>query len=146
MQLTNDFTFHHLGIACESIVAESPIWKSLGYRPEGAPFTDETQGIRGLFMTGNGPRIELLEATDGSLTLAPWIKRQVKLYHMGYVVTSFDAAIENLLADGATVARSPSMSPYFKSRIVFLLLPNVVLIELIDAQHDCVSANPRMFP
>jgi hypothetical protein len=104
----------------------------VGYRPEGAAFVDEVQGIRGLFMVGGGPRIELLEPTNGSTTLSPWIKRRVKLYHIGYLVESFDAAIEILIARGATFARSPVISVYFKSRIAFLMMPNLALVEVVE--------------
>jgi methylmalonyl-CoA/ethylmalonyl-CoA epimerase len=136
MSVPNDFVFHHLGVACESIADETETWTSLGYSPEGPPFVDQAQGIRGLFMVGSGPRIELLEATNGSSTLAPWIKRRVKFYHMGYLVRSFDAALETLLAGGATIARSPMMSVYFEARIAFLMMPNMALIEIVDARPD----------
>ena len=130
----SDFTFHHLGVACESIEADKATWLSLGYRLENAPFVDEAQGIRGLFMVGGGPRVELLEGLEGSMTLAPWIKRRVKFYHVGYLVQSLDAAMEKLLTSGATIARSPMMSVYFQSRIAFLMMPNLALIEIIDGQ------------
>ena len=128
--------FHHLGIACKSILEEEVVWRLLGYRPEGAVFVDETQGIRGQFMVGGGPRIELLEATDGSTTLAPWLKRRIKFYHTGYQVVSFDATIETLVANGAIIARSPVLSVYFKARIAFLVMPNLAMIEVIEASQE----------
>lgn len=131
--LPGEFAFHHLGVACESVAAEMPFWQQLGYRPEGARFVDEPQGIAGLFMVGNGPRLELLEPTPGSQTLAPWLKRRIKFYHMGYLVPAFDAAVERLVVDGATVARSPMMSVYFGSRIAFFMTSSMALIELIEA-------------
>ncbi len=141
MQALTGFVFHHLGVACENIAAETEIWTSFGYRVEAAPFIDEAQGIRGLFMVGDGPRIELLEATGQSSTLGPWIKRHVKFYHMGYLVSSFDGAIETLLGAGATVARSPMMSVFFEARIAFLMMPNMALIELIDADAIASRGN-----
>jgi methylmalonyl-CoA/ethylmalonyl-CoA epimerase len=141
MSSLNNFTFHHLGVACESIAAEIANWELLGYHSDGAPFVDEEQGIRGLFMVGGGPRIELLEAISGSSTLTPWIKRRVKLYHMGYLVDSFDAVMETLIADGATVARSPMISLFFGARIVFLMMPNMALIELVDTQRNRPTAD-----
>jgi methylmalonyl-CoA/ethylmalonyl-CoA epimerase len=128
------FAFHHLGVACERIAVDVPIWTALGYRPEGELFVDSAQGIRGQFMTNGGPRIELLEATEGSETLAPWLKRRVKLYHIGYMVPSLAAAMERLSEKGATVAREPLMSVYFQGPIAFLMMPNLVLLELIEAR------------
>jgi methylmalonyl-CoA/ethylmalonyl-CoA epimerase len=146
MRMGTDFYFHHLGVACESIVVETAVWKSLGYRPQDAPFVDELQGIRGLFMVGGGPRIELLEATTDSLTLSPWIRRGVKLYHIGYLVASFDAAIDALISDGATIARNPMMSVYFESRISFLMMPNMVLVEVIEARSNFPASNLEILP
>jgi len=140
----NNFAFHHVGVACESIDGELSVWETLGYRPEGKTFIDDAQGIRGQFMTGGGPRIELLEATGGSQTLAPWIKRRVKFYHMGYLVEAFEASVDALVAEGATITRQPMMSVYFGTRIAFLMMPNMALIEIIEArQHSNASAGDR---
>ena len=128
--------FHHIGVACESIADDTPAWTSLGYFPEDSAFVDLAQGIRGQFMVGGGPRIELLEAANESATLAPWLKRRVKLYHIGYLVNSFDAAIESLTAGGASVVRIPLVSKYFRTRIAFLMLSNMALIEIIEASQD----------
>ena len=124
--------FHHLGVACESIAAEIEAWASLGYRPEGQAFVDAAQGVRGLFMVGGGPRIELLEATENARTLEPWLKRRVKFYHAGYLVSDLAAAIAALEARGATIARPPAPSVYFGGAIAFLLMSNLTLIELIE--------------
>ena len=124
--------FHHLGVACERIAAEIEVWAGLGYRPEGEAFVDAAQGVRGLFMVGGGPRIELLEATENSRTLEPWLKRSVKFYHSGYFVPDLAAAIAALEARGASIARPPARSAYFGGAIAFLLMPNLALIELIE--------------
>jgi methylmalonyl-CoA/ethylmalonyl-CoA epimerase len=126
--------FHHLGVACERIAADAETWARFGYRPEGEAFVDLAQGIRGLFMTGGGPRIELLEATEGSDTLAPWLKRRVKFYHVGYLVASLSGSIDTLTSRGAVVARQPLMSVYFQAPIAFLMMPNLALVELIESR------------
>ena len=59
-------TFHHLGIASEFLEGDARAYAALGYEPEGAEFVDEIQGVRGLFLTGGGPRLELLEPLPGS--------------------------------------------------------------------------------
>ena len=130
--LPKGLAFHHLGVACERIAKDAETWAAFGYRPEGEAFVDPAQGIRGLFMTGGGPRIELLEATEGSDTLAPWLKRRVKLYHVGYLVPSLGPAMQTLIAHGAAVAREPLRSVYFQAPIVFLMMPNLALVELIE--------------
>ena len=133
MPQTRGITFHHVGVACESIADEAGDWGMLGYEPEDARFSDPAQGIAGQFMTGGGPRIELLEPAGGSSTLASWLKRRVKLYHFGYVADDFDFALESFKERGAMTAREPTHSVYFGTRIVFLMMPNLMLIELIEA-------------
>lgn len=138
--------FHHLGVACANIGEELGIWTALGYGAESAPFVDAAQGVRGLFLVGGGPRIELLEASEGSETLAPWIKRRVKFYHAGYTVPSLNKAMAAFEARGATVARAPMPSAYFKAPVAFLLMPNLALIELIEAVSDTSPEPPGATP
>ncbi len=140
--LVAGLTFHHLGVACAKIDDEIGVWTALGYRAEGVDFVDVAQGVRGLFMVGGGPRIELLEAIGGSDTLAPWLKRGVKIYHLGYIAASLSEAIAAFEAKGATLARAPTPSVYFKSRIAFLLMPNLTLIELIETPSDTLHTPP----
>jgi hypothetical protein len=52
--------FHHLGVACDDIAAEIPCFEALGYRQEGGMFRDPIHKVEGAFMTGPGPRLELL--------------------------------------------------------------------------------------
>ena len=128
--------FHHVGVACERIDDETEFWAGLGYRAEGEPFVDGEQGIRARFMTGGGPRIELIEALEGSTTLAPWLKRNTKFYHMGYFADDFDAAFEALRSQRALVLRAPVQSTYFGARIAFLLMPNTAVIEIVERRHS----------
>jgi methylmalonyl-CoA/ethylmalonyl-CoA epimerase len=128
-----ELTFHHIGVACPLIADEIPIWSRLGYKLECDPFIDEAQGIRALFMTGGGPRVELIEALEGSTTLTPWLKRRVKMYHMGYFTSDLDRSIAAFAAEGGTMTREPLQSVHFGTRITFFMLSNLSLIELIEA-------------
>jgi methylmalonyl-CoA/ethylmalonyl-CoA epimerase len=132
---TNGLEFHHLGVACERIDDETEFWTGLGYRAEGEPFVDGEQGIRARFMTGGGPRIELIEALEGSQTLSPWLKRYTKFYHMGYFAEDFDTAFEEVRSRRAVVLRAPVQSTYFGARIAFLLMPNSAVIEIMERRH-----------
>ena len=126
--------FHHVGIACEDISADESYWCALGYRAESQVFTDSLQGVRGQFMVGGGPRIELLQPEGDSSALVPWLKRRIKFYHFGYQVPVLDQAVAMLVGGGAVVAREALLSNFFKTRIAFLVLPNTALIELIEAR------------
>ena len=133
---TIELEFHHVGVACERIDDETEFWTGLGYRAEGEPFVDSEQGIRARFMTGGGPRIELIEALEGSATLTPWLKRHTKFYHMGYFAEDFDAAFEEVRSQRALVLRAPVRSTYFGARIAFLLMPNSAVIEIMERRHS----------
>jgi methylmalonyl-CoA/ethylmalonyl-CoA epimerase len=125
--------FHHIGVACASIAAERVYWVSLGYSDEGGVFTDPTQGISGLFMTGGGPRIELLEPVGGSATLTPWLKRGIRMYHTGHLVADIEAAVAwaEELGGRTTVAPVPAMA-FGLRRIAFVMMANGQLIEFIE--------------
>ena len=126
--------FHHVGVACTDVRAEAKDLVALGYVAEGEMFEDARQGVRGLFMAGQAPRVELLEplasGTPGVLT--PWLAHDVKLYHLAYTVAQLAQSIEAMRAQRAKLVVPPVRAVAFGGReIAFLMLPNRVLIELI---------------
>ena len=123
--------FHHLGIATDLLQRDLGAYCALGYRPEGAVVVDERQGVRGLFLVGGGPRLELLEALPGSETLAPFLSRGIKCYHHAYEVESLENSLAALRAAGAKQLAPPVDSAPLNRRIVFLMLPNRWMVELI---------------
>jgi methylmalonyl-CoA/ethylmalonyl-CoA epimerase len=124
--------FHHIGVACRDLGAEMRWFTTLGYQPEGPDFTDPVQGISGRFLTGGGPRLELLAPLSETGVLAPWLKSGVKLYHLAYQTENLDAEIERLRADGAKVIVAPVPAVAYDGRkIAFLALRNSLLTELI---------------
>ncbi len=126
--------FHHLGIATESLASDVRAYAALGYKPDGEEFADQIQGVRGLFLAGGGPRLELLEPLPGSDTLAQILRRGVKCYHHAYEVPSLDASLAELRAARAQVIRAPAGAVAFDGRrVVFLVLPNTWIVELIEA-------------
>jgi hypothetical protein len=126
------FDFHHLGIATKSINEARHGFELLGYQEE-ASFSDDKQGVKGLFMTSkNQPRIELLENLSGSNVLNSWLKHSVAVYHSAYHVTSLDRALWLFEKLDFRRISSVKMSEYFNAPIVFMVLPNRFLIELIE--------------
>jgi methylmalonyl-CoA/ethylmalonyl-CoA epimerase len=131
------FVFHHVGVACADIASERGHFEALGYVPEGAPFEDRRQGIRGMFMAGQSPRVELLEPLGATTNgvLSPWLGQGVKLYHLAYVVPHLPDAIAALRARRGKLIVAPVAAVAFDGRnIAFLMLPNRLLIELISAE------------
>jgi methylmalonyl-CoA/ethylmalonyl-CoA epimerase len=123
--------FHHLGVATDSLQRDLGAYRALGYRPEGAVVVDERQGVKGLFLVGGGPRLELLEPLPGSDTLAPFLSRGIKCYHHAYEVESLENSLAALRAAGAKQLAPPVDSAPLNRQIVFLVLPNRWIVELI---------------
>lgn len=137
------FTFHHLGYACASIARERSAFELLGYRLEGNPFSDPNQGVHGCFMNGAGPRIELLENSEGSNTLTPWLDAGTKLYHLAYEVDStLDEALRWVQRERARVVVKPIPAVAFGGRyICFAMFRHGLLIELIERERVPCHAN-----
>ncbi|HEV8500230.1 MAG TPA: VOC family protein [Casimicrobiaceae bacterium] len=127
--------FHHIGVACRDVDAEVERLAALGYLPEHPEFLDPVQGVRGRFMTGQSPRLELLEPLHGVVdgVLAPWLNQGIKLYHLAYLTPDLAAEIERLRSGGAKLMVKPVPAVAFGGReIAFLMLANGILIELIS--------------
>jgi methylmalonyl-CoA/ethylmalonyl-CoA epimerase len=140
--MTEGMRFHHVGIACRHLESEAKAMLALGYRAEGADFSDPAQGIRGRFVIGSGPRMELLEQTSGSRVLEPWLAKGVKAYHFGYEVAALEAEVERLKSAGAIVVTPPQPAVAFGGRrISFLMLKNMFLVELIEAAGGPVESS-----
>lgn len=124
--------FHHIGVACTDLDGEAARLAILGYRPGGNDFADPVQGVRGRFLIGPGPRLELLAPMPGRDVLDPWLKAGAKLYHLAFEVAEVDAAIALLVKRRARLVSGPVPAVAFDGRpIAFLMLPNLLLIELI---------------
>jgi len=133
--MTGSLRFHHLGLATRELSAETTQLEGLGYRPEGPPFIDQAQGVRGQFMIGAGPRIEVLTPTNGSRTLETWLLRGIKIYHQAFEVADLDAEVARHQKAGAIVVSSPMRAVAFSGRrVAFVMLPNLLLIEMIESQ------------
>jgi hypothetical protein len=108
---------------------------ALGYQNESDMITDPLQRIHCRFLKGPGPRLELLTPMDDTSPLTPWLQKGVKMYHQAYEVVSIEDTVTRLQAQGAAVMSPPKPAQAFSGRrIAFLMLPNMLLIELIEAK------------
>lgn len=128
--------FHHIGVATESIARDESVYAQLGYHREGEEFVDSTQGVRGLFIVGPGPRLELLQPYLGSTTLEPWLGGGSRLYHQAFEVEDLDASLVLARTElQAHLLRAPKPAPAFGGRPVsFVMLRNRSVIEIIQAE------------
>ena len=98
------------------------------------------QGIRGQFMTGHGPRMELLADLPDSDTLQPWLDMGVKMYHLGYLVENMKSSIDALTSAGAhVIARPVAATAFGRGEIAFLMLRNMLVVELIQLNAQVFS-------
>jgi len=126
------FEFHHLGYACASMDKDRLQFAQLGFALEGAEFEDGQQGVRGCFLTGPGPRVELLENLPGRETLTPWLNAGVKIYHFAYLVESIEEALAWARAQRAVVTVKPVPAVAFGGRrIAFVMLRSGLMLEFI---------------
>lgn len=137
MEFPAGLQFHHVGVACADIDAEARRLAPLGYVVETPAFVDRRQGVRGTFVVGSGPRLELLEPLEAigesaGGVLTPWLNRDVKLYHLAFQAPSLPEAIESLRRTSAKLVVAPVPAVAFAGReIAFMMLPNMLLVELI---------------
>ena len=126
--------FHHLGVACQNLEREAAAFRTLGYEIIGEVFTDPVQRVRGCFLRGPGPDLELLAPTDETSPLKPWLNKGVQIYHQAYEVESLKDTVGTLIENGGRIMSPPKPAEAFAGReIAFVMLPNLFLIELIQA-------------
>lgn len=97
-------TFHHIGVATKSIESEMPFFNALGFVYE-AEFSDEKQGVRGVFLTpkvyssSTLPicRFELLENLPNSKRLDNYLKNHHKLYHIAFASENLQVDVDFIL-------------------------------------------------
>lgn len=127
------FVFHHLGYATRSIDREFAVLSHAGYGAESLDFEDPIQGVRGRFVVGAGPRIELLENLPGRATLDPFLDAGTKLYHLAYEIDRMDEGLAWARAGRARITVSPVPAVAFGGRsIAFVMFRNGLIVELIE--------------
>ncbi|MYM41218.1 VOC family protein [Duganella qianjiadongensis] len=133
--LPQGYEFHHIGYACADIERERLQFAALGYQVEGQRFSDTTQGIAGYFLSGAGPRLELLENLPGSDTLTPWLNAGIRMYHFAYWVDDIDAALAWARgARGKVMVQPVPASAFGGRRIAFVMFRNGMMLEFIERE------------
>ncbi len=129
--------FHHLGLACADLDREAGAWLGLGYRIEAPTFEDPTQKVRGRFLIGPGPRLELLAPRSADSPISAIIRSGAKIYHQAYEAPAFEETIATLRAANFKLVTGPVPAVAFEGRqIAFLVAPNLNVIEIIEAPPD----------
>jgi methylmalonyl-CoA/ethylmalonyl-CoA epimerase len=125
--------FHHIGYATKSLVREREFFQQLGYVQKGEDFIDPEQGIRGCFLEGLGPRLELLENLPGSDTLTPWLNSGIRMYHLAYEVENLAGAILWARGKRGRMTVAPVSAVAFEGRsICFFAFREGPMLEFIE--------------
>jgi len=109
---------HHIGVATHDVAREERILSALGYVPCSEMFSDQTQGIRGRFMSASGqPTLELLENFNEKQMengrLSGFLKRGIKIYHFAYATCSIETDTERLQREYKAKIIMPVMGAIF---------------------------------
>jgi len=140
---TSILPLHHIGVATRDLEREERIFSSLGYAPCSEIFVDQAQGIRGLFVAApNQPTLELIENIDRSQgvegRVSTFLKRGIKLYHFAYATSSIEADTERLRRECKAKILVPVMEAAFFEKISFAVLPNQLIVELVQVKTAAV--------
>src|SRR5579862_3942276 len=128
------FTIDHLGIAVKSLAAAKSIYQKLGLTVS-AEETVETEQVRLVMVPVGESRLELLEPTSESSTIAKFIaKRGEGLHHVSLRVPDLPAAVERLKTDGVRLVSDEIKSGAGGHRYVFVHPSSTagVLLELVQ--------------
>jgi methylmalonyl-CoA epimerase len=129
------FQIDHLGIAVKSLAAAKTIYEKLGLAvsPEE---TVEQEQVRLVMVPVGETRLELLEATAETSTIAKFIaKRGEGLHHVCLRVPDLPAAVDRLKKDGVRLVSDDIKTGAGGHQYVFVHPASTggVLLELVQA-------------
>ena len=126
-------SFHHVGLACSDLRAETAAHALLGFTAEGEVFEDPHQRVRGSFQVLGPFRVELLEPLDDGSPVLDWLSRGVRMYHVCYETDDLSGALAQLRAAGHRTVSAPAPAVAFDGRpVAFVMLRTRNLVELLQ--------------
>jgi methylmalonyl-CoA/ethylmalonyl-CoA epimerase len=136
-------TLNHIGLVVKDASESAKLLGVLGFRQVTRPEPDPIQRVKACFLAateGTGPHIELLEPTDEDSPVAGFLaKRGGGLHHMCFEVDDIEDATRELEQKGFQLVSSPVECMGYdqsfeleQTRIAFFMLPNKLLIELLQ--------------
>ena len=126
-------SLHHIGVVCRDMAKDLLVFEQLGYVRDSEIFVETGQKVKGLFISApNQPRLELLENLESSGPLDSCLQKGIKFYHFAYEVRDIEAELEKILSIGQAKVIVPICEAVFFKKICFVMLPNMMLIELVQ--------------
>lgn len=131
--LAFNLKFHHIGVATSDIEKELTYYKMLGYKESSDFFCDNIQSIKGIFIEAEGqPTLELLENLTDKGPLTSCLEKGIKFYHFAYETNDIEKDVASLVASNKAIVIVPVTKATFFSKICFLMLKNMMMIELVQ--------------
>jgi methylmalonyl-CoA/ethylmalonyl-CoA epimerase len=109
----------HLGIAVPSLAEALKAYEALGFR---AQSTEEvpSEKVRVAFLPVGESRLELLEPTDTTSTIAKFLQKRSGLHHVCLLVEDIEKALADLRARGVALIDETPRPGAGGSRVAFL--------------------------
>ena len=129
------FSIDHLGIAVNSLAAAKAIYEKLGLTVSREETVEQEQVRLAMVPVGES-RLELLEPTSASSTIAKFIaKRGEGLHHVCIKVPDLRAAVERLKKDGVHLVSEEIKTGAGGHQYVFVHPASTggVLLEIVQA-------------
>ena len=136
MESSEQFTFHHLGVAVNSIEKSLPVYEHLfGYRLVSGPFIDPIQRVSVCFLESHegGMTIELVEPHDAVSPVRKLLEKGTAAYHVCYEVDNLEKILRFAADKGCVVVGRPAPAVAFGNRrIAWFYTPTRQLIEVLE--------------
>lgn len=145
MTATVNMRLHHLGFVVADIRSSARGFiHSLAANWDGYIYHDPHQKVGVTFLatrTGD-PLIELIEPAGEDSPVFKFLQAGGGLHHVCYEVPDLDLQLKEMRARGALICRRPKPAVAFQGRrIAWLLTPERLLMELLDAQDGHANRN-----
>ena len=122
--------FHHIGIACDNIEAETQRLSTIHEIVKKSPVVfDKKQNAELILLTlADGTKLELVAGPQ----VETFLRKKITYYHLCFEVPDIDAELERLIAAGAILLSPPTPAPLFDNRPVAFLHVSYGIIELLS--------------
>jgi len=135
--MLSEYSFHHIGVATNSIVNTSRYYEDLGFLISETIF-DPIQSVNICFLYKTGhPSIELIEPISDLSPVAKFLQKMggVTPYHFCYEVKSIEEAIATMKKMKFVSLSKPVIAIAMQNRLIcFLYNKEVGLIELVQSK------------
>ncbi len=126
---------HHVGIAVDNIEKWSEVHRRiLGLRLTTEIIVDEVHKVKVAFAElENGVSVEFVEPFGPDSPVTRVVERRGGVYHVCYVVSDIDQAVQHARDEGALVISLPQPSKAFAGkRVAFIYMPDKSVVEFLE--------------